>query len=98
MRTRSMPMCFNDAYNYFDEDWSVSLNTENSYLLNTTGKKVLGKMRERYADSAHKNMIIFDTEEKWKGVEDIANKELSHGVDYIVFPDSEDRASKLFYQ
>ena len=58
----------------------------------------MGKLRERYADIENKNMIIFDTEEQWIGVEDIANKKLSHGVDYIVFPDSEDRAAKMFYK
>ena len=95
---RSMPMCFNDAYNYFDEDWSLSLNAENTYRLNQTGKKVLGKLREKYADTENNNMIIFDTEEQWIGLEYIANNNLSHGVDYIVFPDSEDRAAKMFYQ
>ena len=94
---RSVPMCFNEAFNYFREDWSDSLNVENTYWLSISGKQVLGKLREKKADTINKNMIIFDTKEQWISVEYIANNKLLHAVDYIVYPNSEDKAAKMFY-
>ena len=102
MRTKprmmwTMPMCFNDAMNYFEEDWSSSLTIENKYKLSADGKKVKGKMRDKYVNRQN-TLVIFDTPEIWISLEFIAENNLGHGIDFIVFPDSKDKDAKMFYK
>ena len=102
MRTKprmmwTMPMCFNDAMNYFEEDWSSSLTIENKYKLSADGKKVKGKMKDKSVNREN-TLVIFNTPEIWISLEFIAENNLGHGIDFIVFPDSKDKDAKMFYK
>ena len=93
----SMPMCFNKAFNIFEKDLSASLTTENKYQLSADGKKVKGKMRDKNINRQN-TLVIFDTPEIWISLEFIAENNLGHGIDFIVFPDSKDKDAKMFYK